>query len=61
VIIFAKEPDRLMRCNSDVDRALLLFAALAVALVLAAPAEAAAPNYILVSGPGLRQPVLLAN
>ena len=29
------------------------------ALALAAPAAAAAPNYILVSGPGLRRPVLL--
>ena len=33
--------------------------ATAVALALAAPAQAAGPNYILVSGPGLRQPVLL--
>jgi hypothetical protein len=32
-----------------------------VALALAAPAAAAAPNYILVSGPGLPHPVLLAN
>ena len=32
---------------------------LAVAVALAAPAQAAAPNYILVSGPGLAQPVLL--
>jgi hypothetical protein len=32
---------------------------LAAAVTLAAPAQAAAPNYILVSGPGLRQPVLL--
>jgi hypothetical protein len=30
-----------------------------VALTFAAPALAAAPNYILVSGPGLEQPVLL--
>ena len=49
------------RCNSDVSRALLLFASCAVALVLASPAVAAAPNYILVSGPGLRHPILLAN
>jgi hypothetical protein len=35
--------------------------ALAVALVLAPTAGAAAPNYILVSGPGLARPVLLAN
>jgi hypothetical protein len=39
----------------------MLFASVAGALVLAAPAAAAAPNYILVSGPGLRHPVLLAN
>ena len=32
---------------------------LAAAVALAAPAQAAAPNYILVSGPGLQQPVLL--
>jgi hypothetical protein len=30
----------------------------AAAVALAAPAHAAAPNYILVSGPGLQQPVL---
>jgi hypothetical protein len=30
-------------------------------LVVAAPAEAAAPRYIMVSGPGLVQPVTLAN
>jgi len=42
-------------------RLLGFLAAIAVALVLAAPAVAAAPNYILVSGPGMRHPVLLAN
>jgi hypothetical protein len=31
------------------------------ALALAVPAAAAAPNYILVTGPGLDRPVLLAN
>jgi hypothetical protein len=31
----------------------------AAAVALVAPAHAAAPNYILVSGPGLQQPVLL--
>jgi hypothetical protein len=31
----------------------------AVAVALAAPAHASEPNYILVSGPGLQQPVLL--
>jgi hypothetical protein len=35
--------------------------ALVVALVLAAPAAAAAPNDILVSGPRIGHPVLLAN
>ena len=35
--------------------------AVAAALALATPALAAAPNYILVSGPGLAQPVLLGD
>jgi hypothetical protein len=35
--------------------------ALATALVAAAPVHAAAPNYILVSGPGIKRPILLAN
>lgn len=39
----------------------LLGAVVAVAAVLAAPAHAAAPNYILVSGPGLAKPVLLGD
>lgn len=39
----------------------LLAAAVCAALVLALPAAAAAPNYILVSGRGLAHPVLLAN
>lgn len=39
----------------------MLFASVAAALLLAAPAAAAAPNYILVSGLGLRHSVLLAN
>ncbi|TML66173.1 MAG: hypothetical protein E6G22_00605 [Actinobacteria bacterium] len=34
-------------------------AVVAAAVALAAPAHAAAPNYILVSGPGLEQPILL--
>jgi hypothetical protein len=55
------EPIRLGGCSSRVSRVLALLAGLAAALVLAAPAAAAAPNYILVSGPGLRHPVLLAN
>jgi hypothetical protein len=38
-----------------------LVAALAAALVLASPVHASAPNYILVSGPGLKRPILLGN
>ena len=34
---------------------------MAAMVVLAAPAQAAAPNYILVTGPGLPRPILLAN
>jgi len=37
----------------------LAAAVVVVAVALAAPAHAAAPNYILVSGRGLQQPVLL--
>jgi len=44
-----------------VSPARTLVGALAAALVLAAPAEAAAPRYILVSGPGLERPLLLPN
>jgi hypothetical protein len=36
-------------------------AALTAALVLASPGHASAPNYILVSGPGLKRPILLGN
>ena len=39
----------------------LLAAVVFAAAALAAPAHAAAPNYILVSGPGLAQPVLLGD
>ena len=42
-------------------RAAALIAALAAVLVLAPPVQAAAPNYILVSGPGLRGPITLGN
>jgi len=38
-----------------------LIASTAIALALAAPASAAAPNYILVSGPTLAHPILLGN
>ncbi len=48
-------------CNGRVARAAALVAALAVVLVLAPPVHAAAPNYILVSGPGLKRPILLGN
>ena len=37
----------------------ILGVALTAAAALAAPAQAAAPNYILVSGPGLKKPILL--
>ena len=40
-------------------RLALVGAVVAAAASLAAPAQAAAPNYILVSGPGLAQPVVL--
>jgi hypothetical protein len=44
-----------------VARLALVGAVLAAAVAFAAPAHAAAPNYILVSGPGLTQPVLLGD
>jgi hypothetical protein len=44
-----------------VGRWRILGIALTAAAALAAPAQAAAPNYILVSGPGLKKPVLLGN
>jgi hypothetical protein len=43
-----------------VRRFVPLLAAVA-ALLAAAPAQAAAPNYILVSGPGIKHPILLGN
>jgi hypothetical protein len=55
------EPEDRSWCNSVVARALALIGAATVALVLAATVEAAAPRYILVSGPGLAWPVLLAS
>ena len=48
-------------CTAKVARAAILVVAMAAMVVLAAPAQAAAPNYILVTGPGLPRPVLLAN
>jgi hypothetical protein len=44
-----------------VVRAAALVAALAAVLALAPPVYAAAPNYILVSGPGLKRPIILGN
>ena len=43
-----------------VRRVVPLLAVLA-SLLAAGPAQAAAPNYILVSGPGLKHPILLGN
>jgi hypothetical protein len=42
-------------------RTVSIGAPLAAALVFASAALAAAPNYVLVTGPGLARPVLLAN
>lgn len=42
-------------------RRVVAVAVVAVCAVLAAPAYAAAPRYILVSGPGLTRPVLLGD
>jgi hypothetical protein len=55
------EPADRRWCNARVVRTAALVAALAVGLVLALPAQAAAPNYILVSGPGLKRPILLGD
>jgi hypothetical protein len=42
-------------------RRLLAPLALLALLAVATPAQAAAPRYIMVSGPGLKKPVMLAN
>lgn len=42
-------------------RCVVPFLAVLAALLAVAPAQAAAPNYILVSGPGLKHPILLGN
>jgi hypothetical protein len=55
------EPASRRWCNRRVARAAALGSALVAMLVLASPVYAAAPNYILVSGPGLKQPILLGN
>lgn len=44
-----------------VVRRFVPFLAVLASLLAAAPAHAAAPNYILVSGPGIRHPILLGN
>jgi hypothetical protein len=44
-----------------VVRRFVPFLAVLASLLTAAPAHAAAPNYILVSGPGIRHPILLGN
>ena len=55
------EPASRRWCNGRVARTAALVAALAAVLVLASPVHAAAPNFILVSGPGLKHPILLGN
>jgi hypothetical protein len=55
------EPASRCWCNGPVARGAALVAALAAVLLLAPPVHAAAPNYILVSGPGLERPILLGN
>jgi hypothetical protein len=52
--------ERIVTVNM-VKRLGALAASAAVALTLATPANAAAPNYILVNGAGLPKPILLAN
>jgi hypothetical protein len=44
-----------------VVRRFVPFLAVLASLLAAAPAHAAAPNYILVSGPGISHPILLGN
>jgi hypothetical protein len=55
------EPANRRWCNGRVARTAALVAALAAVLVLASPVHAAAPNFILVSGPGLKHAILLGN
>jgi hypothetical protein len=50
-----------LRCNRIVTRTAAVLGVLAATLALASVAEAAAPNYILVSGPRLSRPVLLGD
>jgi hypothetical protein len=44
-----------------VVRRFVAFGAVLASLLVAAPAQAAAPNYILVSGPGIKHPILLGD
>lgn len=44
-----------------VVRRVVPFLAALASLLAAAPAQAAAPNYILVTGPGIKHPILLGN
>ena len=58
-----REPFSVVRSNvvPRMARILTLIAALLAAAVVAVPAQAAAPRYILVSGPGLQRPATLGN
>src|SRR5688500_14764444 len=47
--------------QSRLARSLILIAVLLAAGVVVVPAQAAAPRYILVSGPGLQRPATLGN
>jgi len=55
------EPPNRWWCNGHVLGVAAFVGALLAALVLASPVYAAAPNYILVSGPGLKQPIILGD
>jgi hypothetical protein len=55
------EPASRRWCNSRVARAAAFVGALVAVLILASPVYAAAPNYILVSGEGIRHPILLGD
>lgn len=55
------EPANRCRCNAGVVRAAAFVAALAAVLAFASPVQASAPNYILVSGPGIKRPIVMAN
>ena len=50
-----------MACRNRVVRRGTTLLAVVAALALSGPASAAAPNYILVSGPGLSRPILLGD